>query len=237
MSSLGVTDRDLAELVFDLYAYPDSPRVAWDYLDDGRRDPANIYWAARWLAGGELLACCCRGSTWESYGTGIPGVDWLHDLLAAFPDPGDNPLGLALGFDEGTEVMARTAAGIAAGKPMAWVGHSLGASRATDGATHSIQAGATVLARVVWGEPLSGGEGARRVLSAIPHQVSYCNRVDGVSDPVVTEARDPLLPLVRACELTYMSVGAVPGDDAWLPPWDRHSFHRYRAGTPPTPAA
>ena len=152
--------------------------VAWDWCEVGSADN-HVVWGAKHIDGIWYIAL--RGST-------IP-LDWLRDF-AARPtwrvDIGWCHHGFQVGLAEAwMEIKAFTHCTVAT--QFFFIGHSLGAARATLLAAIAIADGATVVGRVCWGEPRPGFEKIAGIvnkgLEGKPN-LSFVNGMSGEHDLV-----------------------------------------------------
>jgi hypothetical protein len=137
-----------ATLCYALYAYPDSPRVAWEHLDDGTGSN-GVYWAAVRL----------NGVLWGVYRGSVTQLDWERDLYAFYDPFLHDQLGpIHPGFWKGIPGTVDTLLAMAkTGEPIGLAGHSLAAGRASLATGELCVRGRPPLTRIVFGEPHSGG--------------------------------------------------------------------------------
>jgi Lipase (class 3) len=228
-----ITDRDCAHLVRALYAYPGDLPVVWDHLDNGIGDD-DVYWGAKIVDG--CVVAVFRGSTMAAYPDNpLPGVDWIRDMrFIANPFLRADLGPVHHGFDIGMPTAAKELTSFAEERPVIVLGHSLGAARATLCCGHLIKAGCMPLARIVWGEPLSGFAQLAEIMSVVRNSRSYCNGDGETVDPV-TLLPPPIgfrraTPLINVCQ-------RPAANHPWGLPIAWHDFHLYEAATPETPIA
>lgn len=140
-------EQDAATLCYGLYRYPDSPNIAWDYLDDGTNS-GGVYWAmVRY-----------NGLLWVVYRGSVTKQDWVRDFYA-FDDPFvHSALGpIHPGMYQGLPVTIQKVLSFASpNEPIGVTGHSLGAGRATLATGLLVVAKRPPAARIVFGEPHTG---------------------------------------------------------------------------------
>lgn len=139
---------DSVTLCYALYAYPDSPKVAWDYLDDGTNSD-GIYWAAVRLNG--ILWAILRGSV-------LLYPDWLRDFYDwQNPFLHDDLGPIHPGFYQGIPLVRDKLLSLAKpDEPIRVGGHSLGAGRGRDLVGELVLAGRPPHYEL-FGEPHAGG--------------------------------------------------------------------------------
>lgn len=144
--------------------------------------------------------------------------DWARDFLAIphacarHPQLGDVHAGFMLGMDD---AFARLLPLL---RPSVWVaGHSLGAARATLFCGMLAVAGRPPAARVVFGEPRSGGASLTTILAGVPGH-SYRNAGRGRHDLITDVPTEP--PFSRVCSLIDVFAAPMPGD-----PWGIFAYH------------
>ncbi|MEN6537543.1 MAG: hypothetical protein ABFD89_28075, partial [Bryobacteraceae bacterium] len=161
--------------------------------------------------------------------------DWWHDLQAV-ADPHDHDgLGpVHAGFADHMEATWKDVQRYTAG-PRVVIGHSLGAARAAILTGLMVLADQPPLARVVWGEPLSGFRQLADLISAVPAR-SYRNGDWRQHDPVTDlPIPTPHLPYYRAQGLVDI---CVPPKWTLFGSWHRfpligwHDMQLYAKGTP-----
>lgn len=156
-----MTDFGLAQIELGIYG---KRTVAWDYHSDGQRSDSVVWGAVRGTDGVTTIAL--RGS--------IVLIDWIRDVMA-FADPcqhgvlGPVHIGFSLGMEATWAEIKATTHG-----PYRVIGHSLGAARAAILTGLMVADGATVVERVVWGEPLSGFQQLATLIAKVPAR-SYRN--------------------------------------------------------------
>ena len=115
----GIDDLDIVGLIEGIYAYPDSPAVAWDHFDDGT-DSDGICWGVKYLAGAD--AVIFRGSTTME--------DWMRDFDCVARPFGDSRLGpVHPGFWLGMRQVIDELLPLRRPVPLIIGGHSLGSGR------------------------------------------------------------------------------------------------------------
>jgi len=202
-------ETDAATVVYGLYEYPDSPKISWDYRDDGSGSD-GVHWAAVRLNG--LLWCVLRGS--------VTNVDWRRDF-EALPDPFlHDDLGLIHpGFYQGLPLVRERLLSLAkAGERIGVTGHSLGAGRAALLTGLLCVAGRAPLVRVCFGEPRSGHDTLANIVKTVTTW-SYRNAGPGgpLAHDLVTD-----VPGYFEHPVALSDVAAPPAADD---PWSLFAWH------------
>lgn len=215
-----ISDKDIAQLVLGLYAYPDSPSVTWDWLDDGSADD-QICWAIKDVDGTDVIVL--RGST--------TFTDWARDFNA-WADPfNKTAIGhVHPGFLLGMEQMKSEALEKMTAKNFIITGHSLGAARADILTGLMLRDGHDPLRRVVFGEPKPGFSDFAQLISIVPSQ-SYCCGDDYGHD-LVTDVPFSFPPENYVHPTPMTSVHNSPAiNDRWGP-FRYHHMQLYAAAIP-----
>lgn len=180
-----ITDRRAAELCVALYDISDftKPNPIFAVIDDGSDD--GVVWAIAHEADCDVIAL--RGSV-------TPG-DWARDTFATpyighRRDLGPVHHGFYLGLDNAWDDMK---CHLRPGMPVATIGHSLGAARATLLAAIMLDEHAPPALSVLFGEPMSGFQQLTDFLKPVPAR-SYRNG-DGANHDPIPSLPFPIPPL------------------------------------------
>ena len=159
---------DAATLCYSLYNYPDSPKVGWEYLNDGT-DATGIYWAMVRL----------NGVLWIVYRGSVTKLDWERDFYTFYDPFLHDQLGpIHPGFYEGLPDTIQVALNFAKPNDIIGVtGHSLGAGRASLATGLLCIAKKIPAVRIVFGEPHSGKAELAQIVGNVSRSESY--RADG----------------------------------------------------------
>lgn len=180
-----ISDSRAAELCLALYGVsaPTQPNPSFAVIDDGSDD--GVFWAIAHEPDADVIVL--RGS--------VTAGDWARDTFAA-PYVGHRrnlgPVhhGFYLGLDNAWDDMKGH---LRPGMPVATVGHSLGAARATLLAAIMLDEGHAPALSVLFGEPMSGFQQLTDFLKPLPARSYRCG--DGANHDPIPRLPFPIPPL------------------------------------------
>lgn len=214
-----ITAIEAAQLCSDSYAYPGAPPRQWTHWEGRSVNPND---------GGTVAFGYQQYPTEDVFvfpGTSDFG-EWMDDFdFVSRPiihaDLGDVHYGFLIGMEEAWTKIAKL---WRRGVPGSFLGHSLGAARASVACALAMRAGVLPAARIVFGEPQPGFESFCKILRAIPRQESYCNG-DRNGHDLVTDVPFTIPPLwTYSRPIPLTSVSASPGADI-RGRWGAFAYH------------
>lgn len=202
---------DAATLCYSLYEYSDSPKVSWDYKDDGSGSD-GVCWAAVRLDG--VLWCVLRGS--------VTDQDWERDFYTLVNPFLHDDLGLIHpGFYKGLPLVRDRFLSLAkTGESVGVTGHSLGAGRSRLLTGLLCVAGRMPVCRRAFGEPHSGGDKLDQIISVVKDDISYRNVGQDADDWEDYDLVTTVPPWFNRPTFTDETVEPLPND-----PWGAFRYH------------
>ncbi len=149
-----------------MYEYPDSPAIAWDYLEAGT-NADDIYFG--WVRYNGVLWLVYRGS--------VTKTDWAHDLYTFYNPCISDALGpVHPGFYSGLQATVQKFLNARKpGEPIGITGHSLAAGRGSLATGLCCVANARPDYRIVFGEPHSASSELSGIIRPVATSLSYRN--------------------------------------------------------------